>query len=288
MRRRAFTLVELLVTLAVLMIVLSSIYGVFATTTRNLQTVEAQADLTQTARVVLGDLRRELGSVYPMWVPLDEEQRAELGSEAPEEGVVSFAGEDAELRDGEPGDNVRFTAAVSGADEGGRRFDLCELMYFIDEDEETEERGLVRQCNYRPGLGVDEDLEQEIETREVTPLATALDLQYWSGDEEVVSLDPDGDGWIDGWSDPATLPLAIKVTIGLTPPREGAQQRTYTMIARLPIRVPKPELRPAEETGGEPAPEGAAGGMEPGGEAGGLPELPGGGTMLGGGLGGSR
>ncbi len=293
----------------ILSIVLSSVYGVFVSTTRAIDTVDAQAELQQTARVILGDLRREIGSVYPLYVPLSEEDQAALAEDAavPPEGLVSFAGEDAADEDGRPLDNLRFTAVVSGANEGGpSRFDIAELVYRIDDDPATPEVGLLRERNDHPGLAL--DAEAQILTEVLTPLATSLEIRYWPGQ----SLDPatgemtssvtsedgqtadamDDDGWMLSWSDPQMLPAAIEVTLGLTPTAPDAVERVYRMVTTVPIRVPRPDPRQQAEQGGQGGDEAAA--AEPGNEenatggAEGGGAEPGGGGAGGGGGGGQR
>ncbi|MBI2300892.1 MAG: hypothetical protein HYU66_18435 [Armatimonadetes bacterium] len=250
-------------------VILGGIYTVFQTTTRNLRAVEEEGELTQTARVVLSQLRRELGSVYPMRIPVSEEDRAKLGDSVPEEGLVSFAGEDAEGPDGQPRDNLRFTAVVASDKPGARQgFDLAELMYQIDDDTDTPESGLVRRSNHHPGLSVSEDEPPEL--LPLTPLATALNVRYFVGDQtdETGAL-PAGtdDGWVDGWSDPDRLPSAIEITLGLTPDRPDAVERRFRAILCVPIRTPRPDpqkLNESTQTGGEAGPAEPGAGATPG------------------------
>ena len=259
----------MLVSLIILSIVLSSVYGVFISTTRAIDTVSAQAELQQTARVILGDLRREIGSIYPLYVPLSEEDMATLDPDTtvPDQGLISFAGEDAEDPDGRASDNLRFTAVIAGANEGGpTRFDIAELVYRIDDDPDTPERGLVREHNDHPGLAI--DAEQQIVTEVLTPLATSLQIRYWPGQtvdpetgevtssvsEESAAVDMmDEDGWMLSWSDPSMLPAAIEVTLGLTPDEPDAPERQYRMVTTVPIRVPRPDPRDANQRGGQGA-----------------------------------
>lgn len=218
--------------------------------------------MTQTARAVLGDLRRELGSVYPMKVPLSEDDQKALGLDATVTSVVSFAGENAETADGAPNDNLRFTAVDATVNRGGHpRFDLVEVMYHLDDDPTTPERGLVREVNHQPGLNVDENQPPERTT--ITPLATAFSVRFWISPEEA---DADGiqteDGWVDEWSDPNKLPAAVEVGLGLTPSRPNAPERRFRMIVRLPIRAPRPD--PREQVGGGGGGAGQGGGAEAG------------------------
>ncbi|NUP99524.1 MAG: type II secretion system protein [Armatimonadetes bacterium] len=282
--RRGFTLVELLVALTMLTFILSGVYGVFESASRSIRTAEEQGELTQTARVILSDLRRDLGSVYPMRVTVAEEDLA--SSDLPEGGAVTFAGEDNEDEEGRPRDNLRFTTVVADASRSGAA-DVAEVIYLIDVDELTPERGLIRRRNDHPGLAV--DAEQQIRTEEVSPLATSFNVRYWAGDRLSASEEEStADGWVELWSDPALLPAAVEVELGLTPDRPNAPEHRYRMVVALPLRSVRPDPRPAaqrEETAREGEGAGdesggsdtASGEQLPGGLADVLPGRPGGG-----------
>lgn len=267
-------------------IVLAGAYGVFQTTSHSIEVVEAEGELTQTARIVLGDLRRELGSIYPLRVPVDENELDALGDQVSEAGALTFAGEDAEDDEGRPLDNLRFTAVVPGAREGQAGFDIAEIVYQIDIDELTPEVGLVRLRNDHPGLAL--DAGQGPRTEPLTPLATSFNVRYWAGDQlaegEALSAE---DAWVDEWSDPNMLPAAIEISLGLTPDHEDATERVFSTVVRIPIREPKLDVRSLNLEEG--APTDAPGAPEEGD----VPPLPteqpggfGGGGFDGGGFGG--
>lgn len=258
-----------MVSLTILTIVLGGVYGVYRETSRNLQLVQDRGILTQTARVVLGDLRRELGSVYPMSVPVDEDTLAtmETGTTDPEtasQDALTFAGEDAEGPDEQPADNLRFTAAVGGANRGGpARSDVAELMYYLDLDEATPVKGLVRQANYHPGLTVDETREPQ--TTELTPLATSFNVRFWVPEEEIPEdLQVDDEGWCVEWSSTTTLPAAVEIRLGLTPNEPNAVERWFRTVVSLPLRTPRPDLRQGTDQAEDQTPTQGAG-AEPGG-----------------------
>ncbi len=246
-QRLAFSLIELLVALSMLVIVLAGVYGVFATTSHSLRTVEQESELGQSARVILGDLRNLLGSIYPMRVPVSDEDRQKLGSDTniPAEGVISFAGEHSEDEQGRPQDNLRFTAVVGGLNEGGNgRFDLAELIYQLDTDDSTPEVGLVRKRGDHPGLVTDPPEEPTV--AELTPLATSFGVRYFVGDQldqSALATATEDQLWTNQWSDPNLAPSAIEVRLGLTPKNRGATERVYRMVMTIPIREPRADPR---------------------------------------------
>lgn len=251
-------------------------YGLFWSTARNLRAVERETELRQTARVVLGDLRRELESVYPMMVPADD-------SDPEQQAAVTFAGEDAVGPDDRPADNLRFTCTTSRSD-GAAGYDVIEVMYLIDDDPATPEEGLVRRCNARPGLAAEDSgaTDEQLTAGEVAPEVTSFDAHYLATADADATAE---ESWVEDWS-AAYLPVLVELTIGLTPPGPDAVERRYTAVVKLPMRYAQPlpgqqrdgqaaesAAEPAEPApGAQEAPSGMLGGWESG------ATLPGGGT----------
>ncbi|MCC7491962.1 MAG: prepilin-type N-terminal cleavage/methylation domain-containing protein [Fimbriimonadaceae bacterium] len=241
--RRGFTLIELLVALTMLGILLTSVYAVFATVGRNVRQVEEEAELTQTARVLLGDLRRELASVYPIHLPLTAEQQEALGEDSgvSEEGVISFSGQDLADESGNAVDQLQFTAIVTPLTGAAPRADVAQLTYTIESDPETPEEGLVRRQVDQPAL-LPEGLEPP-PAKVLTPLASSFEVRYLPGSEAAdAGLDPN-DPWQTEWQDPNLLPAAVEVLLGLTPRRPGSSERVYRMVCSLPLRTVRVNLR---------------------------------------------
>lgn len=273
-------------TLTILAFVMGGVYGVFKAAHDGIERVDRRTALNQISRVLVSDLSRELANVYPLEIDLSEQAGATGLSEAQfaqrGERMITFVGEDEVASDGRDVDTLRFTSAVNDprrqAKEGDMEpsYDLAEVLYYIDDDDTTPERGLVRQSNDRPGLATENVLP---EVREISENVVAMNVRYLDDSEE----SPE---WVDQWEDTASLPAALELTLFLTPDPERRdmetvleQGRIVSTVVRFPIRQP---IVPVGATkagsggrGGEGAgaPEGPASGGFPAGGSG----FPGGG-----------
>jgi hypothetical protein len=231
--------------MTILAFVLGGVYGVFKTTHDSIERVDRRTALTQIGRVLVSDLSRELASIYPLEIDLSEQvgQAGPLGGPGASVGerMVTFVGEDEVASDGRDVDTLRFTAAVNDprrraeAGEIGPAYDLAEVLYYIDDDETTPERGLVRQSNDLPGLASE---EVGPEVQEISANVVGMNVRY---------LDDSGDvpEWVDRWEDLERLPAALELMLYLTPDPERRdmatvleQGRIVTALIRLPIRQP--------------------------------------------------
>ena len=105
----------------------------------------------------------------------------------------------------------------------GPRIDLARVRYFIDVDESTPERGLVR-AESRLLSAAAEDADRDAERTELAPEVVALDLQYF-GDAGKVKE------WDSRQSD--ALPQAVDVALTVRLERYGeVHERTVRTIVR--------------------------------------------------------
>jgi len=239
------------------------VYEVFRTTTEGIRRVEARADLVQTARILLERFRADLASAYPMMVEVGLESGFVPGGqeEFTTQQITFIAEDDYDPSTEQDLDNLRFTCATNDPRlREEATFDLYEVFYYVDLDEETEEEGLVRRCNYWPGLATETTEEEVIE---ISPLVRGLNLRFL----EEITAEQEEIEWLDTWEDTTRLPAAVEITLVLTPPKareqsrqeEGIPEFVYTTVVRLPLREPVklPPLEEPEERGpgGEGLPE---------------------------------
>jgi hypothetical protein len=290
--------------LTILAFVMGGVYSVFKVAHDGIDRVDRRTALTQTGRVLLSDLSRELASMYPLEIDLSSESGATALSGAGLAGaqtsqtLITFVGEDLVDADGRDVDNLRFTTAATdprrrysllsqgwegGAGEEGLNtapsYDLAEVLYYVDDDDTTPERGLVRQSNELPGLATEEVVP---DVQEISEYVIGMNLRYLDDSEE----EPE---WVDQWEDTTQLPAALELTLFLTPDPEVRDLdtamehgRVVSTVVRLPIRTPIVPVGAAGEgatgTGGagepgngeagpsgEEGPEGLGGGGFPGG-----------------------
>lgn len=143
-QRSGFTLLEILVAMFILAIVLSTIFGTFSETLKNINHAESQAEIYQMARVALKIMNEDLeGSLIS--------------------GTRSFSGQDEEI-DGRDADFLSFFSTnhisfeAPGKDSGNAGISFYVLEK--EEEQEEEEKGLVL---YRADI-----LEQDQEPEEKT------------------------------------------------------------------------------------------------------------------------
>ncbi|MBI5833022.1 MAG: hypothetical protein HZB16_12060 [Armatimonadetes bacterium] len=265
----------------------------FSATTRNLTTLERRSELDQTARIALDQMRRDLASLHPIQITQSAEtDAATTGTSTASTGTtttqqqagVTFVGEDHAGNDSRPQDVVRFTATVSGASTSSRadrlspgRGDLAEVLYKLDLDDATPERGLVRVINWQPGLT---GTESQPEVTELAPMATSFDVRYYTDTEREGA---DAQGWCLDWQDLQQVPVAVAVKLGLTPDRPEAMEEIVSLTVRLPLRAARYRPSAKGDAGGVQDPAATAG-TSPGAPPGAGGTLPGG--MIPGGLGG--
>lgn len=115
---RGFTLIEVMITAAILALVISLIYGSFAASIKTMQIGEQGGEVYRKARVALERMTMEIGCAY---LPPDEEG----------ETRCAFVGGDVTV-EGIPQDTLQFTSAapmISGTHKG-----LKEVRFYLAPD----------------------------------------------------------------------------------------------------------------------------------------------------------
>ena len=226
-RASGFTLVELLMAVAILAGVAMLIYSAFSGMKRSKEGIERVADRYREGRLAMRRLATELQSAYvSMHVPID-----------PNLMVVrtAFVG-----RKGSPADRLDFNAfANRRLDRDSHESDQCELSYFGSTDPDPHHGGVVdlaRRISKRP------DLDPQKGGR-VDVLATDIDLF------DLKYLDPLSGNWQDTWStkdaigQPNRLPLQVRVALVLNGGRRTESWRapeTIKFLTKIPLAMQSP------------------------------------------------
>lgn len=226
--RRAFTLMEVLVAMAIMVIVIGAIYSAFRVGNQSSTAVQESADLNQTARVILGRINKELLSLHNL--------SGQTGSSL--EGINS---ED----NGEPPffDKLTFTTVSHDpCGKVGARGDVCTVRYAAECDDDGKAQGLFVTEDYTPDLHLTDTMSQNQSLSEVrvSDLVVGMNCTY---------LDPDTGDWVDSWVDKAALPTAVRVELILKSAREGSQPVTVASTTNLPTWAGQTPT-PAPPTGG--------------------------------------
>jgi len=201
-----FTLLEILITMAILAILATMVYASFSASIRMIERVDSEADIYREARFILARLSEELSMAY-----------RPKGKAIPE---AIFVGENG-VMDGRPQDSLRFTSlshARSIADEAASDLNLIEYRFEID----PEDRGWVLLHRERNNLdGLSQGGSGEFVIGEGI---YSLNLRYF-----------DGKTWVDGWDAESekALPRVVEIEIQFQVPREG--QRSFKSWVELPL-----------------------------------------------------
>jgi prepilin-type N-terminal cleavage/methylation domain-containing protein len=230
-----FTLIEILLAVVISAVIATAIFGTLAAGRDVSRRGALQAELDQIARQSLERLAADL-------------RLAVLPSEIYDSGFTGEQdGEDADARDrldfvtasGLP-DPYRMGPVETEDADRPRRIDLARVLYFIDDDETTPERGLVRAEQIylnTPTVQQDEDLERI----EIAPEAVALRLRYCLGET-----------WFDTWDSRQAnaLPQAVEVTLTVRVERNDAiHERKLMTIVRCLLAPPATQLDASTDPG---------------------------------------
>lgn len=204
--QKGFSLIEVMVAVAVTGIILLLAYRSIGNTSEAVQQATDSADLQHTVRVILGRLAEELVSAD--WT---EETRD-----------VLFLGVDGNEA-GRPADSLRFRSrAHAGRTPDARESDLNVLDYSLHN------KRLMRREEYNL-LNL---TEATMESDEISDVAS-LNVRYW-----------DGTAWRDNWDATRAKGLPLAVVIELAMEGSLARQETFTTMVSLPLGRVAP-LQPA-------------------------------------------
>jgi len=216
-----FTLIEILVALVITVIIIGAIYGAFRAGSRSTVVMEENADLNQTARVLLTRISSELGSLYNI---------------SGQTGVSSnIVGQSAAGLGYPPGfDTLTFTTVghqpLASGEIGG---DVCQVTYAAECAADGTPIGLYATENYTPFTQTTIANQTTTNTTIqpstlVSDLVVGMTLNY---------LDSSTNQWVSDWVNQTTLPSQVRVEIivqspgGKTPPVTATSTITFTSWA---------------------------------------------------------
>lgn len=227
-RRRAavgFTLVEVLVAVAVLAAIAMLIYGAFAGLKRSKEGIERVGDRYREGRLALEQISRDLQSAYlSLHAPIDQSAIVQK---------TAFIG-----TRGTPADRIDFNSfSYRRLDRDSHESDQAEISYFGSNDPKQRSiTDLARRVNPR--------LDQNPERGgRVDVIATDIDLF------DVAYLDPLTGQWTETWdTTQATgplnrLPLQVRIVIVLNGGGRSAADRareTIRLETKVPIHIQRP------------------------------------------------
>jgi type II secretion system protein J len=189
-----FTLLEVLVSMAILVIIMAALYSAYSTNVEAIQIARQNGEVHQTARIVLDRMTKDLQSALI---------QVRGSSEKIKLGLV---GADRELY-GRRADHIDFTTVTHlPLTEKGPASDLCEIGYLVDEDPEGQVLVLLR----RDAFSVDEDFTKGGSLQEMARNVLEFKLTY----QDAEGKDLDQWNTIEG-KPTSGLPVLIKVRLML-------------------------------------------------------------------------
>jgi general secretion pathway protein J len=217
--QRGLTLVEVLVSVAVLGMIATLIYGTFDALSRAKKGEAQRGDRTRQARAALDRMSREMQSAY-------------LSLHTPTVPILQTRVTAWMARNGAPYDRVDFTAfAHLRTDRDAKESDQAEIGYFVLPDPDKDGKmDLVRREQSPPDMdpqrgGVVSVICEDIES---------FDVRYF---------DPTTGQWIESWDSTQVtgqqnrLPYEVKITLVLKNVPNGVKT---TYITKLVIPIQKP------------------------------------------------
>lgn len=209
-RRAGLTLLDLLVAMALLVIILGTVYSVFANHQRTVETVSEQRDVYGQGRLILDRLARDLGGV---WLPETEPAEDARGP--------AFFGQS---------NRLDFVSSERLSSEQAAGEDLAEIGYRTAENEDRKGLSLIR----RQDLAVDADVTAGGGEIVLTRQLSSLTLAYLSPTGEETAT------W-DG-TQLGQLPAAVRISLVLFV--DEIRTETFTTVVSLPLAWPVVKLAP--------------------------------------------
>lgn len=177
-------MIELLMAATLTAMILGSAFASLSIVMKAYKELAGKTNQAEIARLILDRMRTDLESTFF----------------SPHGDLTRFVGYD-QMEDDLDSDSLTFISAVNKpVDTGGGSSDLAEIQYYIDYDEETPERWLLRRMDYTPDI----DPFSGGDVALLGPHVSSLDFQYF-----------DGQMWWPEWDSTSEIPVAVSITIGI-------------------------------------------------------------------------
>jgi general secretion pathway protein J len=224
-RSRGFSLIELLIAVAILAAITTLLFGAFSALKRSKDGLTRVQDRQREARLAMARITRELQSAYlSAHSPLNQALVVQK---------TIFKGER-----GTPADRVDFTAFANRRLERNAHIsDQCELSYFGSQNPDGSGTvDLVRRIDTEPDLEPDKGGRVEVLATDID----MFDLQY---------LDAQTGQWQETWDttqttgQPDRLPFQVRVILVLNGGARSSAERsrgTIRLITKVPLQMLAP------------------------------------------------
>jgi len=198
---KGFTLIEVLLALAILAAVITAVYASFSTASRNVESAEAVRDETDLARTLIARLSDDIANAY-----YNRDMRS----------ITVFYGKKEEEGTGDDKrrlDSISMTTLTNWRKPESKETDLWEVGYHFEETADGKGRVLMRR--EKRELSKDIPLLEGGVDFEITDKVEGFQLRYYNGSQ-----------WSDEWDtrSHASLPKAVEISLFL------ADGKRYTTV----------------------------------------------------------
>lgn len=212
-----FTLIEIMIAVAIFAMITTLIYGGFSQTSKNKKRVEAALDRNRSLYTTVSRMSQEFAMAY-VSVQLNPSQTLQAVRTA-------FIGTDRGTAD-----RVDFTAfSHRRLYRDAHESDQEEISYFMaNNPDDTSKHVLARRSQPR----VDDNPRKGGRVEVLLEDVTAFDIKY---------LDPMSGEWLSSWNtsqaigQPSRLPSQVKISLSVVDPRNPT--RSITLTTRVPVRI---------------------------------------------------
>ncbi len=204
---KGFTLIEVLLAMAILAVIMAVVYGSFSSASRNVEQAEAARDETDLARTLLAKMTDDITNAYynRSMSPLNQNTNKNVN-------LTVFSGQKAEVGTGDDKvrhDSLALTTLTNWHRPGTTETELMETGYFFNEKPDGSGYSLFRR--EKRDLGPDTPPLEGGAEYELTDKVEALQFRYYDGTRSQ---------WVDQWdastgSTLNTLPQRVEVTLTL-------------------------------------------------------------------------
>ena len=216
-----FTLLEILISIAILSVILSVIYGSYHSSVRTIQAVQADSDLQRTIRLILDRMSEDIRSAY-----------ISQFTDPSETMKFAFVGED--NWDGVfPADTLNFTSATRKLYESNHPHSIfSEIGYVLENDEATGRKKLMRR-------------ESTVVDRDITTGGTVLEMGLQVRGVDLKYLDANNETW-DFWDSTTgehenMLPSMVEIHLFTERGDDLTEQPPVEFVAKVHLEMAQPK-----------------------------------------------
>lgn len=193
--KRGFTLVEILIALAILAMIVASTFTIFRSSSRSWQKGEERSERYHTARVAMGKMATEISQAVMS-----------------EDGLSKFIGSSSEIS------FISFVSTAQGV------FEMAEIEYWLDEDHKL----LMRNEEIDP----DYDFSTQDYSDILADNISEMEFSYYDGLIWSDTWDSDGKGEDEDSKEQGVLPKAVKIKVKVEN-RKGRESEIFELVTHL-------------------------------------------------------